>query len=875
MSAPGADADEIVERSPDGRYVRFRQTLGVGAFKSVYKAYDEEEAPHPPCALALTGLAAPGGSGYAAGIEVAWCQVMLDRADEAVVAQIYKEVEILKGLNHKHILQFYTYFNDMSDKAKHLVFITEIMTSGTLKQYIAKAKRVKRKVVKKWCRQILEGMTYLHSNQIIHRDLKCDNIFINGNNSEIKIGDLGLSTLMRDAPAQSVLGTPEFMAPELYDEEYNEKVDIYAFGMSVLEMVTSEYPYSECNNAAQIYRKVTQGTKPGALDKIRDEQTRAFIDLCLMHDHKQRPAAAELLEHEWLRMPFGGAGSDDDKPDVDKAPAAPLASARSQPASHAGGSRHSIDLTHEPSTSNEIELTCSVMLDGETKTVTFQMDPVNDTAEAVADEMVEELELDRSDGTREDIISQVNDLLNQRRAQLLSGSVPVTRANSPPEARQDVAVGYASDSAAISRRHHPGTFDISGYASDSASLPLPPEPPKAHSGSSEADVNAISPAASVSSITEQAAMGHAYPLAPAASQPTGACGQAMPGAPAMLPNGRQPQMPPQQPMGPPPPVQMQPPTMQHPPEGGMTRAATAPGAAMQAAYAQTTAGYPGGQQPPPHHIDGSSSMTSLPPQGGLSMQGSQMSIGMAPSPGEDEGDDGDEEDLELMRSIEKQQKKEMEQMLAKHAQQNDRMKKMIKERRAKEKQDQKRAELTPRPIAPSQAPMVMPQHMAAPQAVPHPQQWPDLERKPAPTQRPPQQPSQPASCKADSPPQASARAPASGAEKPPKQPAPVVRRPSKNHDEQTKAAAESARAKEAQLMDQISCGLGTKNELGKLKGVNGSSDCLSSMPSSNSAPPKPGGMNASSTTAKQMSEAQARGLEQELGLGGGVAGGAR
>jgi len=131
-------------------------------------------------------------------------------------------------------------------------------------------------------------------------------------------------------------------------------------------------------------------------------------------------------------------------------------------------------------------------------------------------------------------------------------------------------------------------------------------------------------------------------------------------------------------------------------------------------------------------------------------------------------------------------------------------------------------------------------------------------------------------------------------------------------------------------MDQISCGLGTKNELGKLKGVNGSSDCLSSMPSvastpsaspaplggaararapgagggggggggggnthiagagqpmrpqSNSAPPKPGGMNASSTsmnasstTAKQMSEAQARGLEQELGLGGGVAGGAR
>ena len=63
------------------------------------------------------------------------------------------------------------------------------------------------------------------------------------NNAEIKIGDLGLSTLMREGcgQAQSVLGTPEFMAPELYDEVYDYKVDIYAFGMCVLEMVTCEH----------------------------------------------------------------------------------------------------------------------------------------------------------------------------------------------------------------------------------------------------------------------------------------------------------------------------------------------------------------------------------------------------------------------------------------------------------------------------------------------------------------------------------------------------------------------------------------------------------------------------------------------------------
>lgn len=54
-----------------------------------------------------------------------------------------------------------------------------------------------------------------------------------------------------------LLGTPEFMAPELYEEDYNELVDVYSFGMCVLEMLTCEYPYTECTNPAQIYKKVT------------------------------------------------------------------------------------------------------------------------------------------------------------------------------------------------------------------------------------------------------------------------------------------------------------------------------------------------------------------------------------------------------------------------------------------------------------------------------------------------------------------------------------------------------------------------------------------------------------------------------------------
>jgi serine/threonine protein kinase len=183
----------------------------------------------------------------------------------------------------------------------------------TLCRYLFKF--MKRKNIKRWCRQILDGLSYLHTHRIAHRDLKCDSVFINGNSGEIKIGSFGLAAAVsEERPLRSVLGTPEFMAPEIYDECYDEKVDIYAFGMCVLEMVTREYPYAECSNAAQIYRRVTQRAKPAALEKILDEQSKAFICECLEHEHAVRPSAAALLEHAYLQPPFGGIGSEDDRP---------------------------------------------------------------------------------------------------------------------------------------------------------------------------------------------------------------------------------------------------------------------------------------------------------------------------------------------------------------------------------------------------------------------------------------------------------------------------------------------------------------------------------------------------------------------------------
>ncbi|XVF06274.1 hypothetical protein REPUB_Repub06bG0033400 [Reevesia pubescens] len=153
-------------------------------------------------------------------------------------------------------MKFYTSWVDTSNR--NINFVTEMFTSGTLRQYRLKHKRVNIRAVKHWCRQILRGLLYLHSHDppVIHRDLKCDNIFVNGNQGEVKIGDLGLAAILRKSHAAHCVGTPEFMAPEVYEEAYNELVDIYSFGMCILEMVTFEYPYSECTHPAQIYKKV-------------------------------------------------------------------------------------------------------------------------------------------------------------------------------------------------------------------------------------------------------------------------------------------------------------------------------------------------------------------------------------------------------------------------------------------------------------------------------------------------------------------------------------------------------------------------------------------------------------------------------------------
>ncbi|XP_039204504.1 serine/threonine-protein kinase WNK2 isoform X8 [Crotalus tigris] len=275
---------KAVATSPDGRFLKFDIELGRGSFKTVYKGLDTET-----------------------WVEVAWCELQ-DRKLTKMERQRFKEeAEMLKGLQHPNIVRFYDFWESCLKGKKCIVLVTELMTSGTLKTYLKRFKVMKPKVLRSWCRQILKGLLFLHTRTppIIHRDLKCDNIFITGPTGSVKIGDLGLATLKRTSFAKSVIGTPEFMAPEMYEEHYDESVDVYAFGMCMLEMATSEYPYSECQNAAQIYRKVTSGVKPASFDKVTDPEIKEIIGECICKNKEERYEIKDLLSHAFFAEDTG------------------------------------------------------------------------------------------------------------------------------------------------------------------------------------------------------------------------------------------------------------------------------------------------------------------------------------------------------------------------------------------------------------------------------------------------------------------------------------------------------------------------------------------------------------------------------------------
>jgi len=162
---------------------------------------------------------------------------------EEQIKNLSNELKIMTQLNHPNLLKLISYFEDN----ENIYIILPLLSNGQLYDIIHKNKKeTKEEIIKKYLYQTIEAIEYLHNNNIIHRDIKPENILIDDNDNAI-LSDFGIATFIKEGEKrETYCGTDEYLAPEIIrGEGYNEKVDIWAFGILIFECLSGKTPFSK------------------------------------------------------------------------------------------------------------------------------------------------------------------------------------------------------------------------------------------------------------------------------------------------------------------------------------------------------------------------------------------------------------------------------------------------------------------------------------------------------------------------------------------------------------------------------------------------------------------------------------------------------
>ncbi|CAH2072592.1 unnamed protein product [Thlaspi arvense] len=234
---------------------------------------------------------------------------LLEQGSQAqeCIQQLEGEIALLSRLQHPNIVR---YRGTAKDESNLYIFL-ELVSQGSLQKLYKKYPKLMDSAVSSYTRQILDGLKYLHDKEFIHRDIKCANILVDANGA-VKLADFGLAKVSKLNDAKSSKGTPFWMAPEVINLKrttgYGSSADIWSLGCTVLEMLTRQIPYCDLDNPAQALFKIGRGVLPDIPDTL-SQDAKDFVIKCLKVDPEQRPTAAELLNHPFVRRPLSSSGS--------------------------------------------------------------------------------------------------------------------------------------------------------------------------------------------------------------------------------------------------------------------------------------------------------------------------------------------------------------------------------------------------------------------------------------------------------------------------------------------------------------------------------------------------------------------------------------